>query len=288
MPLNLTLGDVTFYSLELPERIGPLGGKQTLVVHEFPGGAKTVDSLGAFPHTLTWSGIFTGPDAFDRAFEVDRIRATSQVVPVVYGPQQFSGKVADFRYDPKHQYFIPYTMTFEPITDDSGIGATPQGSVSADQALSDEMNSYSGTVSGDDGLTLPISLGAPATDLTDSIQTGLLGGDGTVDGISAANQAAIQSNIAAIQTAAAPLIAGADPTQASPALDLSAQAACLGAIIASPQAPARTLNMVNPNLFAVACQFLGDAQLWQQITEASGLPPDPQPIGMFTITVPTA
>jgi len=289
MPLNLTIGDVTFYSLELPEQIGPFGGTQTLVVHEFPGGTKTIDSLGAFPHTLTWSGIFTGPDAFARAFQLDRMRATSQVVELTYGPQAFSGKIANLKYNPKHQFFVPYTITFEAITDDSGIGAVSQSPVSADQSLSNELTDFNATVTGDGpGLALPSSLSGPAASLTASVQTGLQNGNGTVIGISQENETAIESSVTAIQTAAAPLIAGSDPTQASPALDLTAQAACIGAIIASPQAPARQLRMVNPNLFVVAAMYLGDATLWDEIADASGLPPDPQPIGIFTITVPTA
>jgi hypothetical protein len=287
MPLNLILGDVIFYSLELPEQIGPLGGTQTLVVHEFPGGAKTVDSLGAFPNTLSWKGIFTGATAFARAFQVDRMRALGLEVLLTYGPQAFVGKIDKFDYNPKHQHFIPYTVSFEPIEDLSGIGAVSLFPPSIDQALSAVVTEFNDVVAGDDGLPLPFVLDADAVAVTTAVSIGLLNGNGTVAGISATDEAAIVLEAYLLEQAAAPLIAGTDPTQASPALDISAQAACMAAIVASTTAPARQFNMVNPNLFVVAAMYLGDSSLWQQIAAASGLPPDPQPIGMFLIVVPT-
>src|ERR1039458_9617697 len=117
MSLPLKIGGVTFFGIEIPQTIGPFGGKQVLVPHEYAGGAKDIDSLGAFPHTVTWSGIFSQTAAFARAQSVDRIRAIGLPALLSYGPQLFIGKVSSFEYNPKHQFLIPYSITFEPIAD---------------------------------------------------------------------------------------------------------------------------------------------------------------------------
>ena len=153
--------------------------------------------------------------------------------------------------------------------------------------LSDQTGAVDDITAGDDGISLPPTLSGPSSDLSGSVDSGLLDGDGTVDGISTADASTINASVLEVQTAATPLIAGIDPLAASAALDLSARAACIAAIVASPQAPARQLRMINPNLFAVAAQYFGDSTLWEKIAVASGLPPDPQPIGAFTIVVPT-
>ena len=71
MTLYLILGGVVLSDFEVPEQIGDLGSRQTLVKHEFPGGLITITPLGSFPHPVTWNGLLTGADAFDRA-QADR------------------------------------------------------------------------------------------------------------------------------------------------------------------------------------------------------------------------
>jgi hypothetical protein len=286
MSLPLTIGGVTFASIEVPQEIGPFGGRQVLVVHEYPGGAKDVDSLGAFPHTVTWSGLFSQAGAFARAQSLDRVRTVGLPVVLTYGPQSFIGKVADFKYNPKHQYLIPYTITFEPIADLSGVGTQPVGTQSLESQLNDQVSAIDDTVQGDDGLACPVSLVPLANALTGAVQTGLLTGNGTVAGISGVNAVAINTAATVLQTAAAPIVVGTDPTQASPAADLVSYSIAVTNIVAAPTASVRQMEMINPNLFQVAGQYLNDPTLWEQIATASGLPPDPQPIGQFLIRVP--
>jgi hypothetical protein len=283
--LSLTLGGVTFGALEIPEKFGPLGGKQVVVKHEYPGGYITQDDLGAFPVTLSWSGIITGASAMARVQQIDRMRAQGADVTLSYGPFAWLGKIAQFLPEASHQWLIPYKITFEPSQDLSGVGVIPGAAQSAEQALSTQDMEFDDVVSGDDGLDLPAPLVTPAANLDSAVQAGLTNGDGTVAGIQPADVAAISTAIAVVQTVAGPLIAGVDATQASPALDLVARATAIGAIVASPKAPVRYLLLINPNLFSLAAQFLGDPALWGQIATASGLS-DPQPVGQFTITIP--
>jgi hypothetical protein len=287
--LFLTLGgpsgNVVFSALEIPQEFGPLGGKQVVVRHEFPGGLITQDDLGAFPLPLTWSGILTGAGAMARAQQIDRMRAQGADVTLAYGPFAWLGKITMFEPKAKHQWLIPYQIAFDPAQDLSGVGVIPGIGQSAEQALATQDMEFDDVVSGDDGLSLPASLSTPAAGLDSAVQQGLLNGNGTVAGIQSSDSAAITAAIASVEAAAAPLIAGQDATQASPALDLVARAAAMGVVIASPTAPVRYLLLINPNLFQLAAQYLGDAGLWQSIANASGLS-DPQPIGEFTITIP--
>lgn len=286
MTMPLTLGDVTFDALEVPETIGPLGGKQVLSIHEYPGGAREVDAIGAFPVAVSWKGIFTGFSAFQRAQQVDRMRAVGLDVTMEYGPAALLGKIAHFHYNPAHQFFIPYTITFEPSLDLSGVGTVPFSGDTSDTNLVGETTAITGLINAQDGLALPGSLVAPANLLLDTVSQGLLNGNGTVLGMSDQDSIAIQAAAAAAILEASLLIAGTDPAQASPALDLSSRAAAIALTVQAPSLASRQFQTVNPNLFAIAAQyFAGDTDRWTDIAAASGLS-DPQPIGQFTITVP--
>lgn len=287
--MPLTIGGVTFYDLEVPQEIGPFGGKQVLVVHEYPGGAKDVDSLGAFPHTVSWTGMFSQANAFGRAQQLDRIRTIGEPVLLTFGPQSYIGKVASFEYSPKHQWLIPYKITFEPIADLSGVGTLADLGLSLEALLDDQLAAITDTLHGDDGLDCPDVLAAAASALLTTTSQALLDGGGTVSGISLAGSKLITAASVALQGAAAPLIAGTDPLQASPAADMNARAIAVTCIVAAPFAPVRQLQAVNPNLFQLAVQYLGgDFTRWQEIADASGLPPNPQPIGRFLLQIPAA
>jgi len=286
MTLFVQIDDVILSGFEIPQELGDIGGKQTLVKHEFPGGLITIKPLGAFPHPITWSGILTGTDAFARSQKLDRIRAVGNEVTLSYGQFAWSGYVASFHAKPKHQWFVPYTITFEPTVDLSGVGTIPFSLIDADSLLSGQVDSVNSLLNGDDGLPLPANLAIDATALLDAVSAGLLNGDGTVAGIQSSDQQAIAVAAAQTEADSLPYSLGTDPTQASPALDLSVAATAISQIVGNPVTGVRVIQVINPNIFALAQRYYGDVSLWQQITDASGLPPDPQPTGQFTLTVP--
>jgi len=287
MGLALTLGGVQFQDFEIPEDFGPLGGKQVVVTHEFPGGLITQQEFGAFPIPVSWKGYLTGANAFDRQQTLDQIRVAGDDVQLAYGRYVWLGKVTEFEAKAKHQYLVPYTIKFEPSQDLSGAGGTMGAGPDSDLELSDETAGVNDVADGASGLTLPAPLSDPATALTAAVQTALSNGNGTVAGISTADAATVQAAVAAAQAAALPLISSADPTQSSPASDLYAYATNIGATVATPTSPQVQFQAINPNLFSIAVQYFKDATKWQDIADASGLA-DPQPIGSFTITVPNS
>jgi hypothetical protein len=288
MALSLRLGTVLFAGFEIPQKIGPLGGKAAIVRHEFPGSVITQTTLGSFPpNMIRWSGILLGTNAFARAQQIDRMRAQGVDVQLNYGPFAYLGKVADFSPAPEHQWRVPYEITFKPAVDLSGVGFIAALNASAEQALSAQGAAFDDVVAGDDGLALPGALTQPAADVDSSVQAGLLDGNGTVAGISAADGDSISEAVSAFGAAAAPIIAGQDATQASPALDALAYASAISAVVASPKAPVRYLTLINPNLFSLAAQYFGDPSAWSDIAAASGLS-DPQPVGQYMVVIPAS
>ncbi len=146
--LSLSIGDVVLQGVEIPETLNPLGTKQSHVVHEFPGGLKTIRNLGAFPIAFTWSGIMSGPSAFDRKIAIERMAATAQLVVFTYGPFSLRGEVIRFEAHPRHQFYIPYTIHFEPLEDLSGLTQGQQSSTSPESQLATQQDTMGAQQSG--------------------------------------------------------------------------------------------------------------------------------------------
>jgi hypothetical protein len=137
-------------------------------------------------------------------------------------------------------------------------------------------------------LPLPAALTAPVAQLQTDLNTGLQDASGVVANISATDSAAIVSDARAVESAAAPLMYGSDCTVASPAADAAVSAAAIANIVIQPTPGGTTFRAINPNLVALAAQYLSDPAQWPAIATASGIyPPDPQPIGSFTIVIPS-
>lgn len=286
MTLFLSIGNVVLSGLEIPQELGKIGTRQNVVRNEFPGGIITLKALGAFPHPLSWSGILTGADAFSRSQQLQRIAALGQNVTLSYGPNAWSGLVQSYEATPKHQWLVPYMVAFEPDADLSGIGTVPFDLDSPEVILSGQVSAVTSLIDGDDGLTLPDPLAVGAQALLDTVSAGLLNGNGTVAGIGTASVAAISVAASNLETMCLPYALGTDPSTASPALDLSVQAVAITQTVGNPASGFKVIQTVNPNLFQIAARYYNDATKWLQIAQASGLPPDPQPIGMITLTVP--
>lgn len=80
----VTLGDFTFQSFEVPARV-TFGGQQQMTVHKLPGGQRIIDVMGPDDAPVTWSGIFLGADAADRALQLDSLRIQGDALPLGFG-----------------------------------------------------------------------------------------------------------------------------------------------------------------------------------------------------------
>lgn len=100
MPDVLTLGGFSFDGYSTPaDMMG--GGRQAMVVHKLPGGARVIDTLGPDEAPIVWSGFFWGSDAYSNALALDGMRAAGQVVPLTWGGQFRSVIIEQFIYKVK-------------------------------------------------------------------------------------------------------------------------------------------------------------------------------------------
>ena len=167
----MIIGPVLLTSIEVPQSIDSLAAYQTVVVHDFPGGYRTIRNIGAFPKPLSWHGILSGPSAFDRGATLERLAVTGQTIVLSYGPITLQGQVVEFEMRPRQQFFIPYTIHFIPTLDLSGIISSPQQPPSADSQISQTQNNLSSQQSGT-ASTLPSSAGGVTPPSTGPILVG--------------------------------------------------------------------------------------------------------------------
>jgi len=117
---SLTLGPITFTDFELPARI-VFGGRQRLAVHQLPGGARVIDAIGRDDAPLSWSGIFTGPDATARARTLDLMRTEGQAWAALWDDFSYTVIVAEFAARYERTNWIPYRISCTVLTDNTFV-----------------------------------------------------------------------------------------------------------------------------------------------------------------------
>ncbi len=271
--------------LEIPGRLNDLGGIQKNAVHEFPGGYRTIQPLGAFPEPLNWRGTFLGGNAFARHFQMDALRRNGKTAYLTYGPWQWEGLLIRFQTEARYQNYCAYRATFEPSIDLTAAGQAQAPSASqtantmtqlltniqqqyqTDSVLSAESQAaliiYAATV-----VPLIQAYGQGSTQLTSSDTLALTEATGAV-------------------TAALAL----DALSTNPEVTYAASStgsyvnAITGTL--SSVATQTTIQVVNPNLAQLAAQYYGDATQWRTLANANNLI-DMQPSGSYSLVIPNA
>jgi hypothetical protein len=119
---SLTLGPVAFAGFELPSSI-TLGGRQRLAIHRLPGGVRIIDALGPDPADLGWSGIFTGPDAADRARLLDTMRVVGASLILTWDAFLYTVIIENFTADYRSPWWIPYRISCTVLRDEAAVVA---------------------------------------------------------------------------------------------------------------------------------------------------------------------
>ena len=114
---SLTLGPVAFAGFELPSSI-TIGGRQRLAIHRLPGGLRIIDALGPDPADIAFSGIFTGPDAADRARLLDTLRIAGSTLPLAWDAFAYTVVVETFEADYRSPWWIPYRLSCSVLRDE--------------------------------------------------------------------------------------------------------------------------------------------------------------------------
>jgi hypothetical protein len=112
----LLLGPVAFQGFEIPDHIG-FGGEQRLAVHDLPGGQRVIDTLGAAPADIAWSGVFSGADATQRARTLDTLRVQGAVLTLSWDVFFYSVVIRSFEASYHNAAWVPYQLRVTVLLD---------------------------------------------------------------------------------------------------------------------------------------------------------------------------
>lgn len=304
---QLQLGDFLFEAYEIPESIS-FGGSHKLVIHQFVGGARVVQAMGRDDADLSWSGMFLGESALDRATYIDSLRIAGQGLPLLWSGFNYLVVIKDFKCTFERFYKLPYSITFEIVKDNTKPNTTyfPAGFDAAILGDSAAANALGASI-GD----------SPLTGLLTALNTAI----GAVSTFANAAQAAINSvliPLAAVQARVNILVASVTNTVQNVTTlggilphNPVAQSAntLISQVTAVNQLPqlynlqsvlsridgnlslihgtqgGQSIVTSGGNLFALAEKYYGDATKWVTIAAANSLT-DPQLTGTNTLTIP--
>ena len=114
----LLLGPIVFQDFEVPEKVN-FGGTQRLAIHQLPGGARVIDSLGRDDADISFTGIFSGADATLRARGVDELRALGMVLPLTWDVFTYSVVIREFTAQYERAGWIPFRITCTVLRDEA-------------------------------------------------------------------------------------------------------------------------------------------------------------------------
>ena len=286
MSAPVVIGPVYLQGFEVPEHIDGLGGTHSTALHEFPGGVRSLQLFGAFPKMLEWQAILSGPIAFARAVELDRLRVTGVPVQFSYGPFAYLCVVVSFEAKPKSQWLIPYSISFLPVVDQGAASSLGPDINSADLLAAQELNVLAALLNPANPLmALASELEALLSGLITQTKSSLSSSQGYISNIDSQTVAANLATMEAFIAAASPYAQQTSSLSSSPALDAITHVTVLIYIFQQPSFPKYQVVAINPNLGRLAQQYYGDSSQWRVIAAANNLN-DIQPIGEFTLVIP--
>ena len=202
MAVILTLGSVIFSGFEIPESIR-IGGEQALVVHKMPGGARTIDAMGADDADIPWSGRFRGGNAEARARQLDAYRKSGQRLLLHWSTYRYQVVVQSFHADYQQPFEIPYQIACTVLADESAPVLT--GFPAIDELIGSDLGA---------ALGLSDSLGVAQVATAISTAQQAITAVGTLKNADSASLAQISGTIGAVQQAVGATITGAEASLA--------------------------------------------------------------------------
>ncbi len=159
---SLTLGPVAFAGFELPSSI-TIGGRQRLAIHRLPGGLRIIDALGPDPADIAFAGIFTGPDAADRARLLDTLRIAGASLPLAWDAFAYTVLIESFEADYRSPWWIPYRISCSVLRDEVAaiitVAADLAPTITSDLLSAGTLAATASVAIGNPGAT---TLGTPA------------------------------------------------------------------------------------------------------------------------------
>lgn len=117
---SLILGPILFQDFEVPERVN-FGGGQRLAVHRLAGGARVVDTLGRDDAEISFTGIFSGPDASLRARAVDMLRALGTPQLLTWDVFAYTVVVREFHAEYRVANWILFRIVCTVLRDEAAV-----------------------------------------------------------------------------------------------------------------------------------------------------------------------
>ncbi|MEX3933265.1 hypothetical protein AB4Y32_15930 [Paraburkholderia phymatum] len=305
MATSLSLGDVLFADLEVPEHI-TFGGEQRLIVQELVGGTRIVDAMGRSDMPLEWSGWFMGQNALQRAQYLEAQRIAGVSLPLVWSELFYDVVIRRFEADFQREWMIPYRIVCEVVANHS----QPQTSL-AGPSINDLINT---DLSSANSLTSLIG-NSTLTGLMGTVNTAIAGVsnfasatastiNGVLQPINAVQQqvstligqaANTMTNVTTlggilpnnpISTSVANIASQVTAYQQSPLLyNLQSVMGRMSINLGSVTGAAQQVTVAGGNLFQLAAKVYGKAEAWTGIAKANGVS-DPVVQGVQTLNIP--
>jgi hypothetical protein len=302
----LTLGDFEFSRSEVPEHIN-FGGEQHLSVHKYIGGKRTIDAMGEQPDAVTWSGLFTGSAAFERARYLDTLRKAGGSLDLTWYQMTYTVVIQSFKADFTRSYWIPYSIICEVLSDNSepimtiadpGIDYTVATDASDAQSLSDIIGDPS-LASKIADVQSAISTVASVAKATSSEASAILTKISQARAVVGGLVANVGTFINAPTTLGG-IVAGVNAVTGAAGLvdclsalghqqSLVALHKTLGRIalnVQSARSGTKQLVVASGDLLAIAADQYGDPMGWTAIANANGLT-DPKITSVRSLAIPT-
>lgn len=305
MATSLSLGDVLFADLEVPEHL-PFGGDQRLTVHELVGGTRIVDAMGRSDMPLEWSGWFMGQNALSRALYLENQRIAGTSVPLVWSELFYDVVIQRFEADFQREWMIPYRISCVVVTNHTQP-VTSLAGPSIDDLMSSDLSSANLLTSqiGDStlsGLMGTVNSAISAVSSFASATASTI--NGVLQPINAAQQqvstliasaANTMTNVTTlggilpnnpISQSVANLASQVTAYQNSPMLyNLQSVMGRMSINLGSVTGAAQQVTVAGGNLMQIAAKTYGKAEAWTGIAKANGLK-DPVVQGVQTLNIP--
>jgi hypothetical protein len=125
--MAILLGGVLLDGFEAPAGVR-YGGAQALAVHRLPGGARIIDAMGPDDANIVWRGYLSGPDAADRARQLDTMRAIGAQASLAWDGAYYDVVIAQLELVYCNAWWIHYTISCTVVT---ASAATTTGGMTA-------------------------------------------------------------------------------------------------------------------------------------------------------------
>lgn len=271
--------------------LSDLGSKQKAVVHEFAGGEVTAQVYGSFPKPIAWKGKLFGQNAISRSFELQKLCDNAQVVTLQWAQWSFDGFVEDYKVTVLGPNEIDYEITFRPLVNNATVtgGNAPPIADPFSSTLTNAQNTATQQANNPaSGGTLPPQVAPQIQSLNSGINNALQQSNGSLSNIPPATLQTLQGQISTTQSALQPVINGTDPQAASAAADLNGTLGIMSASLGNGTTPLiTTIQVANPNFYALSSQYYGTPTLYWAIAAANNLfDPLPTTNGPISIKIP--